>query len=253
VPYRALETRESEARWQYHGPKPVAGQVVHVPITGWGIGDNAVSPWATAVVLNVTATNATADGYVTVWSCAGPPPTASNINVTRGGTVAHLVVAQLGTAPNPFGTTKEVCLFTQSGTDLVVDILGAFMPDSPYVGVRPDRVLETRVADGQVGYAGAAPVAGQVVTIDVLGQADGVVPPTARAVVLNVTATNSAQAGYVTVWPCGVERPLSSSLNLLGGDTQSNAVVVGLGLGGTVCAFTQGGADLIADLNGYFA
>ncbi|MEA3185008.1 MAG: hypothetical protein QOJ74_1485, partial [Ilumatobacteraceae bacterium] len=67
VPYRALETRPTEAMWQYHGPKPVAGQVVHVPITGWGYGDNSVSAYATAVVLNVTATDATADGYVTVW------------------------------------------------------------------------------------------------------------------------------------------------------------------------------------------
>ena len=29
-------------------------------------------------------------------------------------------------------------------------------------------------------------------------------------------------------------------------------VVVGLGTGGTVCLFTQSGADLIVDLNGYF-
>ncbi len=254
VPYRALETRTTEARWHYYGDKPVAGQTIRVPISGWGVGFNAVSAYASAVVLNVTATDATADGFVTVWSCEAPRPTASSLNVTAGGTVGHLVIAQLGEDPtNTFGISKEVCLFTQSGTHLVVDILGAFMPESTYVALAPDRVLETRAADGQIGYEGARPVAGQVVTIDVPGATGGAVPSTARAVAVNLTATNPGTPGYVTVWPCGADRPLSSSLNLAAGDTQSNAVIVGLGADGKICIFTQGGADLIADLNGFFA
>jgi hypothetical protein len=133
---------------------------------------------------------------------------------------------------------------------LVVDILGAFMPESTYVAVLPNRVLETRTADGQIGFEGASPVAGQVVTVDVIG---GAVPSSARAVVLNLAATNAGTPGYLTVWPCGATRPLASSLNLAPGETQSNAVIVGLGTDGKICIFTQGGADLIVDLNGFFA
>ena len=212
-----------------------------------------MSPYATAVVLNVTATDATSDGYVTVWSCDGPRPTASNVNVARGGTVGRMVVVKLGLDTTKLNVSKQICLFTQSGTHLLVDVLGVFMPDAPYVGLTPDRLLETRGDAGQVGYVGARPTSGQVVGIDVVGRSGGAVPSDARAVVLSVTATNPVAAGYITVWPCGSTRPLASSLNLAGpGDTQSNAVVVGLGTGGTVCLFTQSGADLIVDLNGYF-
>jgi hypothetical protein len=254
VPYRALETRPDVGQWHYNGAKPVAGQIVRVPITGWGYGTNSVSPFASAVVLNVTATDATIDGYVTVWSCIGPPPTASNLNVVRGGTVARLVIAQLGLNPAyPFATQKDICLFTQAGTHLIVDILGAFLPESPFSAITPARLLETRADYGQVGYHGNEPVAGKVVEVDVLGSVSANVPSTARAVVLNVTATNPEAPGFITVWPCGVTRPLSSSLNLAAGETASNAVVVGLGTNGKVCIFTQGGADLIADLNGFFA
>jgi hypothetical protein len=254
VPYRALETRATatEAQWQYSGPKPVAGQTVGVRITGWGYASNAVPGDASGVVLNVTATDATADGYITVWSCLGPPPTASNLNVVRGGTVAHLVVAELGRDPaNIYGSGRDICLFTQSGAHLIVDILGAFTSDSPFVALPPARILETRAANGQIGYAGSTPTAGQIVELDVFAS-KAAIPPSARTVVLNVTATNPTTPGYVTVWPCGADRPKASTLNLAAGETQSNAVVAGLGVDGKVCIFTQGGTDLIADLNGFF-
>ena len=253
VPYRALDTRSDGPRFNYTGDKPAAGQTVRVTMSGFGYFANTVSPYATAVVLNVTATDATSDGYVTVWSCDGPRPTASNVIVARGGTVGRMVVVKLGLDTTKLNVSKQICLFTQSGTHLLVDVLGVFMPDAPYVGLTPDRLLETRGDAGQVGYAGARPTSGQVVGIDVVGRSGGAVPSDARAVVLSVTATNPVAAGYITVWPCGSTRPLASSLNLAGpGDTQSNAVVVGLGTGGTVCLFTQSGADLIVDLNGYF-
>jgi hypothetical protein len=253
VPYRALETRSEVGRFNYQGDKPTAGQTVRVPLSGFGFGANRVSSFAAAVVLNVTATDATADGYVTVWSCDGPPPRASNINVVRGDTVGRMVVAKLGDATTAFGTTKQICIFTQSGAHLLVDVLGVFMPDAPYVPLAPNRVLETRADAGQVGYSGARPEAGRIVEIDVVGRSGGLITPDARAVVLSVTATNPVGAGFVTAWPCGRPRPLASSLNLSGPqDTQSNAVVVGLGTDGKVCLFTQAGADLIADVNGSF-
>ena len=253
VPFRALETRSDVGRINHQGDKPAEGQTVRVSLSGFGIGANRVSPFASALVLNVTATEATADGFVTVWSCEGTRPTASNINLVRGGTVGRMVVTELGTATTAFGTAREICIFTQSGTHLAVDVLGVFMPDAPFAPLAPNRLLETRADVGQIGYAGARPVAGQVVEIDVVGRSAGAVTPDARAVVLSVTATNPVAAGFVTVWPCGAPRPRASSLNLSGpGDTQSNAVVVGLGTNGRVCVFTQSGTDLIADLNGAF-
>ena len=76
-------------------------------------------------------------------------------------------------------------------------------------------------------------------------------PSTAQTVVLNVTGTDATAAGFVTVWPCGEERPLASSLNLTPGVTSPNAVITRLGAGGKVCLYTQNGAHLLADLTGY--
>jgi hypothetical protein len=114
----------------------------------------------------------------------------------------------------------------------------------------PVRVLETRVSEGQRGYSGAKPVAGQTVELVVAGV--GGVPAGARAVVLNVTGVEASGAGFVTVWPCGSARPTASNLNLDRGETAPNLVVAPVGVGGKVCVFTQSGAHLLADLSGYF-
>ena len=74
---------------------------------------------ASAVVLNVTATEATADGFVTVWPCGDAMPTASNLNLKAGQTAPNLVV----TKP---GQNGLVCLATSGGTHLVADLAGYF-------------------------------------------------------------------------------------------------------------------------------
>ena len=60
-----------------------------------------------AVVVNVTATEPHAAGYVTVWPCGQPRPTASNLNTAPGLTIPNLVIAKIGTG-------GKVCLYTLS-------------------------------------------------------------------------------------------------------------------------------------------
>ena len=51
---------------------------------------------ASAAVLNVTATQTRAGGYLTVWPADTPMPLASNLNVPRAGyTVANQVIARV--------------------------------------------------------------------------------------------------------------------------------------------------------------
>jgi hypothetical protein len=78
------------------------------------------------------------------------------------------------------------------------------------------------------------------------------VPANASTVVLNVTATDVRGSGFVTVWPCGSSQPLASNLNVVAGQTVPNAVVAGLGSGGTVCLFTSAATHLVVDVTGYF-
>ncbi len=82
----------------------------------------------------------------------------------------------------------------------------------------------------------------------------GNVPPTATAVVLNVTATNVAGPSYVTVWPHGEAAPDTSNLNVAAGQTAANLVICRLGWEGALqIANPVASCDVIADVLGYFA
>jgi hypothetical protein len=103
------------------------------------------------------------------------------------------------------------------------------------------------------GFAvGAGPVgAGKTVALQVGGRLG--VPIGATAVLVNVTATGPTDAGYVTVWPCGVA-PNASTLNVTAGATVANAAIVGLDEHGQICLRPwETATHLVVDLAGYVA
>src|SRR5262245_48366933 len=71
------------------------------------------------------------------------------------------------------------------------------------------------------------------------------------AVSLNVTLTESAAAGFVSVYPCGT-RPLASNLNYSAGQTVPNAVIPPLSPVREICISSIPPSPLLADLNGWF-
>jgi hypothetical protein len=235
APVRILETRAA-GQTGYTGAKPAGGQVIELAVGG----RFGVPTGASAVVLNVTATEPDAGGFVTVWPCGQPRPLASNLNVAAGQTVANAVVARPG-------VDGKVCVYTLGAAHLVADLQGWF--PSAYRTTAPVRVLETRPA-GQTGYVGAKPAAGHVVALRVAGV--GGVPDDLSAVVLNVTATEAEGAGFVTVWPCGQARPLASNLNYAAGQSVPNVVVARPNAAGEVCLFALTRSHLVVDLQGWF-
>jgi len=73
------------------------------------------------------------------------------------------------------------------------------------------------------------------------------------AVVLNVTATGPTASSFVTVYPDGGTRPVTSDLNFTAGETIANLVVVPVGADGKVDFYNStGSVNLIADLSGYY-
>ena len=218
-----------------------AGATLELPLAGRG----GVPANAVAAALNVTVTEAGADGFLTVFPCGSPRPTASNLNYGVGTTVPNAVITKLG--PN-----GRVCLFAQQSVHLVVDVNGAFPPETTYMSINPARVLDTRAdhptIDGGNQGTGAA-AAGSITTLPVTGRAG--VPADAIAVVLNVTVTEAGAAGYATVFPCGSTPPTASNLNYVQGTTIPNLVVAKIGNGGAVCVFTQSTVHLVADVLGY--
>jgi hypothetical protein len=90
-----------------------------------------------------------------------------------------------------------------------------------------------------------------------LGDSNGVGNAGALAnsagLVLNVTVTGPTQGGFVTVYPSGVNRPLSSNLNFPPGATIPNSVITSVN--GPLTEFYNfaGSTSLIVDVFGYFA
>ena len=216
---------------------PILG-VSGIPLTG-----------VTAVSVNLTAVGPTAEGYVTVWPCGSTKPGTSNVNFVKDQIVPNAVIA-------PVDSTGKVCIASSAGTHVVVDINGWFGSTSGLNAVTPLRVFDTRSGTGgvPVGKVGALDGNGSALEVSVLsaiGQSAGAV----SAVSLNLTATGtnaSKYGGYVTAYPCGT-RPIASNLNFVSNQTVPNAVIVPVSATGTVCFYVYGQADLIADVNGWFA
>jgi photosystem II stability/assembly factor-like uncharacterized protein len=250
VPARLLETRSGPGMETIDhlsegtGPVPANGIVV-LPVAGrGGVGDAAGS-----VLLNVTVTGPAAPGYITVFPCDEPLPNASSVNYLAGSTVANLVISKVA-------LDGTVCLSSFAQTDLIVDVSG-YTPvgSSALASIVPSRVLETRVGPGLTTvdhlYEATHPlVADTVFALPVAGRAG--IPPDASTVMLNVTVTNPAAAGYVTVYACGQPQPTASNVNYTVGATVANAVVSRVGpISGDVCIYTYASTDLIIDVTGY--
>ncbi len=249
-PVRILDTRDGTGvADQRPGPRG-AGIVTELDVTGvGGVPDAGVG----AVVLNLTVTEATGNGYVTVYPCGNARPLASNVNVRRGVNVANLVTAKVG-------TDGKVCFFTSTQTQLVADVSGwyadnfAAVPGFRYRQLDPARIIDTRDGTGLETRAIGPLVAGEILALTIPGAGGVPSDSDARAVTMNVTVADSTGAGFISVFPCDRVRPTVSNLNFDPSDpTVSNLVTVRLSSTGQVCFFASVATELIVDVQGYFA
>jgi hypothetical protein len=211
-----------------------------------GIGD--IPTDASSVVLNVTVTEPTAAGYLTVWPTGRARPNASNLNFLAGETIANMVTVRVGDRGSIDLVTNQGC------PEVIVDVAGYYRGGAPiaggFVGLTPTRALDTRSAGPCVSSAGRT-----VTLAERFGIPQSTAPgsPGANAVALTVTVTNGTAPGFLTVWPAGQPRPTASNLNFVAGQTVPNMVIVRLGAGGAISLMTnQGCPDVIIDVAGYF-
>ncbi|MGE0877781.1 MAG: beta strand repeat-containing protein [Acidimicrobiia bacterium] len=240
-PQRILDTREGNGAVQ---AKLAPNGKIDLQVTGRG---GVPSTGVSAVVLNVTATNSTGSGYVSVWPADQTQPTVSNLNVEADQTIPNLVTVGVS-------AQGKVSLFSYGGGDLIADVAGYYTPtaaatDGRLVSLTPQRILDTREGNG-------APqqkvVADSSIDVQVTGR--GGVPGTGvSAVVLNVTVTNAEGAGFVTAWASGQTKPTASNLNVeRAGQTIPNQVIVPVGSNGKVSLYSWTTVDLLADVAGWF-
>ena len=125
-------------------------------------------------------------------------------------------------------------------------------PPSPlsFHTVTPCRLADTRNASGPLGGPALQPGAIRPFTLTGLCG----VPPTAKALSLNVTVTQPSAAGFLTLYPGGQLTPPTSSINFSQGQTRANNAVLPLEDGtGILQIYSAGGSvHVILDVNGYF-
>lgn len=246
TPARVLDTRTGNGA----AAAPVApGGQVDVQVAGRG----GVPPTgAVAVVMNLTAADATAAGYLTAWPTGQARPDASNLNLAPGEPRSNLVIVGLG-ADGKVSLRNADDSPSNRSVSVLADVVGWFDASSGFTAVAPTRLLDTRSGNG---VAAGVVVPGR--QIDVVVRGRNGVPGNATAVVANVTASDTAGPGYATVWPSGVTRPGTSAVNWSAGQTVANAVIATIGADGRVSLWNAndapafGTTHLLLDVTGAF-
>ena len=230
--YRAIDTRITRTTLGISG-------VQRVDVS------SVVPAGASAVVVNLTATESNGAGFYTGYPAGGAQPDSSSLNTDGPNqTRANQAILPLGTV----GAVRGIDVFSSSGGHLVVDVAGYFTgtgdpvgTDGLFVPNAPYRTLDTRTAPQ---YGRMYP--GWIAEFDYTGR------PLSQAVVVNLTTTDTRGAGFFTGYPARTERPLASNLNAsYKHQTVANHAILRTSTAG-VAVYTQSGGHLIVDVAGYF-
>ncbi|MCO1596190.1 right-handed parallel beta-helix repeat-containing protein [Micromonospora sp. RHAY321] len=233
-PTRLLDTREALGT-PTTTPVPAKSEVIlDVPsINGVAAAD------LSAVVLNVTVTQPSTAGFLTVYPDGAPLPTSSNVNF-----VANETVPNLATVPMTNGKLR----FRNSsgGTVHVIADLQGFYGSygAAMQPLTPIRALDTRTG------AGTPIAANGYLRLDLTGK----VPAEAKAAIVNVTVTAPTAGGVLTLYPDTWPTPMASNVNFVAGQTIPNLVIVPLVAGKAMIRNASSGTThVVADVAGYFA
>ncbi|MBR7826119.1 right-handed parallel beta-helix repeat-containing protein [Actinospica sp. MGRD01-02] len=232
-PVRVLDTRH--ATGVPTAAKVPSGGTIRLKLAG----ADSVPTDAAAVVLNVTETNSTGGGFITVYPGLTTVPTSSSLNFGAGQTVANTVIVKLGT-----DGTINLRNSSTGSIDLIADLEGYYAVDgSSFISSSPVRELDTRATHTTLK-------AGATVKVNL-----GIGIPATTAATLNITATNATRGGNITAFADDVSEPSSSNLNFGPGQTVANEAVVHVGADGGVELENNspGTVDLIVDFTGSFS
>jgi spore coat protein A, manganese oxidase len=160
------------------------------------------------------------------------------------GMMAQFEVVPPSVTPTPTRTPTPTPTVTPTTTPPAV-------VGTSFYTLAPCRIVDTRNAPGPQG--GPALVAGSTRTFPVTGICG--VPPTAKAVTVNIVVINPTALGHLTLYPAGGILPLASTINFRAGIIRGNNAIVTLGTAGQVSVFNgmgSGSTDFVLDVSGWF-
>ena len=156
----------------------------------------------------------------------------------------------------PTGTTR----LALAASLVIAGLAGASAEAAgPYqfVPITPCRVIDTR--SGLGGYMGLLPNGLPGTKFTIKNAAPCNVPGSAAAIAVNMTIADTANSGWVALFPGDQPWPGVSNINFLKSDFLANGAIVPIGAGGTLdlsalAAFEPGpsGTNVIMDVTGYF-
>jgi Abnormal spindle-like microcephaly-assoc'd, ASPM-SPD-2-Hydin len=243
TPCRIADTRY--ATGAFGGPElaRISTRTFNIPQSACGIPSTAV-----AYSLNVTVVPDATLGYLTVWPAGESQPPVSTLN-SDGRVKANATIT-------PAGANGGVSVYASDATQFILDIDGYFVPTGTsasgleFYPVTPCRIADTRNAAGPLGGPFLTGGVGRVFPVQ---SSSCGIPSTAKAYSLNVTAVPHGSLGFLTAWPTGQAQPVVSTLNATTGAVTANAAIVPAGASGEVSIYVSNDADVILDVNGYFA
>ena len=166
-------------------------------------GIDGVQSDATSVVVNIVALNATADGYLTTYDPEDGDSNVASVEVKSG-----INTNQTDTIPVSSAGKVSVANHSPKPLDVVMSLMGYYTGpgesaagdtygDAPWV-----KIVDT--ANG-VGTPQAPIPAGGTVTLQVSGQ--GGIAVGADTAVLQFSAPNASQSGFLTTYAAGATDP----------------------------------------------
>jgi hypothetical protein len=235
-PSRIYDSRVAGGRWR-------AGETRTIPVPAT----------AAAVAINLTITDPTGSGFVSVFPCHAAVPLVSNINYSPGQVVANLV--QTG------ATDGVICVHSSARTHIVIDLQGTYDAANDglhYQAVAPTRLVDTRSGVGSVYGRVAMDAAALGVWPSNAPVATSAVPPDVKALMVSMIAVAPRAAGWAEIGPC-VEPAFatpyhSSTVNFLANDVVANQAITPTraASGADVCTFATSPAFHVVDLTGWF-
>jgi hypothetical protein len=243
--YRVLDTRFGTGE-AGGAAKVGAGASLAVPVTGV----DGVPADATSVVVNVNAINAAAAGYLTAFDSDVADPNVASVGVKSG-----ISTNQTDTVPVSSTGTVSVANHTAGATDVVMTLMGYFTgPTDTAAGDTYGNAPWIKIVDTTSGLGTAqAPIpAGGSITVQVSGQ--GGIAAGADTAVVQISALNAAQGGYLTAYAAGTADPGVSLLFYDSSMTYRDLAYVPLSAAGKMTITNHGSApaDLTLVTRGYF-